>query len=245
MSQLDRARELLAWHAQGVLTGEDRAFMDQWLEINVADHPEISAELAWLRSTATQLQAQVQAQARIAQQSENAGLNALMQRIALEKVGNQQNSPGKSAIKQILPTPNASLRPEAGSQATWGERIAVWLSDVLGARSPALAMGVAAVVIAQAGVIGALLVNAPASQAPLSGTTSGVAMPADQVFLTLAFNPRASELAIRAVLASANAQIVAGPSALGLYIVAVPSAMADSLAAQLLAAAGVVDSVQR
>ena len=245
MSQLDRARELLAWHAQGVLTGQDRAFMDQWLETNVADHPEIAAELAWLRSTAAQLQAQVQAQARIAQQSENAGLNMLMQRIALEKAGNQENSPGKAAEKQTFPAPNASLRPQAGSQATWGERIAVWLSDVLGARSPALALGVAAVVIAQAGVIGALLVNAPASQAPLSGTASGVAMPADQVFLTVAFNPRASELAIRTVLASANAQIVSGPSALGLYTVAVPSAKADSLAAQLLAAAGVVDSVQR
>lgn len=245
MSQLDRARELLAWHAQGVLTGQDRAFMDQWLETNVADHPEITAELAWLRSTATQLQAQVQAQAHLAQQSENAGLNTLMQRIAFEKAGNQENSPGKAAQEQTLPAPNASLRPQTGSQATWGERIAVWLSDVLGARSPALALGVAAVVIAQAGVIGALLVNAPASQEPLSGTGSGVAMPADQVFLTVAFNPRASELAIRTVLASANAQIVAGPSALGLYTVAVPSAKADSLAAQLLAAAGVVDSVQR
>lgn len=245
MSQLDRVHELLAWHAQGVLTGQDRAFMDQWLETNVADHPEITAELAWLRSTATQLQAQVQAQAHIAQQSENAGLNTLMQRIAFEKAGSQENSPGKAAQKQTFPTPNASLRPQAGSQATWGERIAVWLSDVLGARSPALALGVAAVVITQAGVIGALLVNAPASQAPLSGTASGVAMPTDQVFLTIAFNPRASELAIRTVLASANAQIVSGPSALGLYTVAVPSATADSLAAQLLAAAGVVDSVQR
>ena len=245
MSQLDRARELLAWHAQGVLTGQDRAFMDQWLETNVADHPQIAAELAWLRSTAAQLQAQVQAQARIAQQSENAGLNTLMQRIALEKAGNPENSADKAAPQQTPPAPNASLRPQAGSQATWGARIAVWLSDVLGARSPALALGVAAVVIAQAGVIGALVLRAPASQAPLSGTASDVTMPADQVFLTVAFSPRASELAIRTVLASANAQIVGGPSALGLYTVAVPGARADSLAAQLLAAAGVVDSVQR
>ena len=245
MSQLDRARELLAWHAQGVLTGQDRAFMDQWLETNMADHPEIAAELAWLRSTAAQLQAQVLAQSRIAQQSENAGLNTLMQRIALEKAGNQENSPGNVAQKQMPSTANASLRPQASSQTPWGERIAVWLTDVLGVRAPALALGVAAVVIAQAGVIGVLLVNSPAGQAPLSGTAGAVSMPADQVFLTVAFNPRASELAIRTVLASATAQIVSGPSALGLYTVAVPSAKADSMAAQLLAAAGVVDLVQR
>lgn len=245
MSDLDRARELLAWHAQGVLTGQDRVFMDQWLEINAAKHPEIAAELAWLRSTAAQLQAQVQAQAHLAQPSENAGLNTLLQRIALEKAGNPENSAGQAAPRPTPPAPNSSLRPQAGSQATWGERIAVWLSDVLGARSPALALGVAAVVIAQAGVIGALLMKAPASQAPLSGTASDVALPADKVFLTVAFSPSASELAIRTVLASANAQIVAGPSALGLYTVAVPSAKADSLAQQLLAAAGVVESVQR
>lgn len=241
MSDLDRARELLAWHAQGVLTGQDRVFMDQWLETNAAKHPEIAAELAWLRSTAAQLQAQVH----LAQPSENAGLNTLLQRIALEKAGNPENSAGQAVPQPTPPAPNSSLRPQAGSQATWGERIAAWLSDVLGARSPALALGVAAVVIAQAGVIGALLMKAPASQAPLSGTASDVALPADKVFLTVAFSPSASELAIRTVLASANAQIVAGPSALGLYTVAVPSAKADSLAQQLLAAAGVVESVQR
>ncbi len=245
MNQLDRVRELLAWHAQGALTGEDLAFMDQWLEANGANHPEIGAELVWLRNTAEQLQAHVQAPSHPAQQSENAGLNMLMQRIALEKAGSPENFAGSKAPNQNPPSSNSSVRPPAGSQAAWGDRIAVWLNDVLGARSPAMALGVAAVVIAQASVIGALLVRAPATQTPLSGTASDIATTADKVFLTVAFNPLASELALRTVLASANAQIVAGPSALGLYTVAVPSAKADTLAAQLLAAAGVVDSVQR
>lgn len=245
MTQLDRVRELLAWHAQGALTGQDLAFMRQWLEANLANHPEIAAEMAWLRNTAGQLQAQVQAQSRLAQQSETSGLNTLMQRIALEKAGNAKNLAGNNAPNQDPPTSNSRVRPQADIQVAWGDRIAVWLKDVLGVRSPALALGVAAVVIAQAGVIGALLLKAPASQVPLSGAASNIATSADKVFLTVAFNPMASELALRNVLASANAQIVAGPSALGLYTVAVSSGKADSLAAQLLAATGVVDSVQR
>ena len=245
MTQLDRVRELLAWHARGALTGQDLAFMHQWLEANLANHPEIAAEMAWLRNTAEQLQAQVQAQANLAQQSESLGLSTLMQRIALEKAGNAENLAGSNAPNQNPPTSNSRVRPQAGSQVAWGDRIAVWLKDVLGARSPALALGVAAVVIAQASIIGALLVKAPASQEPLGGTVDAITMSADKVFLTVAFSPLASELALRTVLASANAQIVAGPSALGLYTVAVPRDKADILAAQLLAAVGVVDSVQR
>jgi hypothetical protein len=245
VKELDRVRELLAWHAQGVLTGPELAFMDQWLKANLANHPEVAAELAWLRNTAEQLQAQIQVKSSLAQQSENAGLNTLMQRIALEKVGTLENLADTDDPNRDSPAANFSGRPQARSQVAWGERIGVWLNGVLGARSPALALGVAAVVIAQASVIGALLVKEPASQTPLSGTASDAAMSTDKVFLTIAFNPLASELALRTVLASANAQIVAGPSALGLYTVAVPSAKADTLAAQLLAAAGVVDSVQR
>lgn len=245
MNELDRVRELLAWHAQGVLTGQDLAFMDQWLEANAANHPEIAAELAWLRNTAGQLQAQVRAQSRLAQQSEYAGLNTLMQRITFEKTAGPENLARSNAPNQNPHASDFSVQPQGGSQAAWGKRIAVWLNDVLGVRSPALALGVAAVVIAQAGVIGALLVRAPASQTPLSGAAGNIAISADKVFLTVAFNPVASELALRNVLASANAQIVAGPSALGLYTVAVSSGKADSLAAQLLAATGVVDSVQR
>jgi hypothetical protein len=99
-------------------------------------------------------------------------------------------------------------------------------------------------VLVQAGVIGALLLNSSAQQAPLSAdaptTTS-----AGQVLLAIAFNPQATELAIRQLLAAAGAQLVAGPSALGLYTVAVPAASAEAAITQLRAAQGVVDSVQR
>ncbi len=220
MNELERARELLAWHSQDALTGDDLVFMRQWLEQSGADEPAIAQELAWLRSTAAQLRAQVEEEARMPQQPVDAGLRALMERIALD-------------------------RPLGIKPPGWNERIGQWLRDVLGVRSTGWAMAVMAVVAVQAGVIALLLADPPATQAPLSGAAHGVGVPLDPVLLTVAFRPETTEAAMRSTLAGAGAQIVSGPSALGLYLVAVPRDQADRLARQLLAATAVVESVQR
>lgn len=220
MSELERARELVAWHSQDALTGDDLVFMRQWLEQRGADDPAMAQELAWLRITATQLRAQVEEEARLAQQPVDAGLRALMERIALDR-------------------PRASMPPG------WNERIGQWLRDVVGVRSTGWAMGMMAVVAVQAGVIALLLADPPATQAPLSGAASRAGVASDPVLLTVAFRPEATEATMRSTLASAGAQIVSGPSALGLYLVAVPRDQADSLARQLVAATAVVESVQR
>jgi hypothetical protein len=60
--------------------------------------------------------------------------------------------------------------------------------------------------------------------------------------LTVAFAPGATEAAIRALLVALDADITAGPSALGLYRLGV--ADPDAAAAALRAAADIVDSVQ-
>lgn len=220
MNELERARELLAWHSQDALTGEDLAFMRQWLEKSGADDPAMAQELAWLRSTGAQLRAQVEHEARLAQQPVDAGLRALMERIALD-------------------------RPRASKPPGWDERIGQWLRDVVGVRSTGWAMGVMALVAVQAGVIAVLLADPPAAQVPLSGAATSMAVSSDPVLLTVAFRPEATESAMRSTLASAGAQIVSGPSALGLYLVAVPRDQADAMATQLLAASAVVESVQR
>ena len=113
----------------------------------------------------------------------------------------------------------------------------------------AVILGVAAVVTVQAGVIGALLLLAsPAEQTLLSGEPP-VAMPNaagfNQVQLTIAFNPQTTELAMRQLLAAAGAQLLSGPSALGMYIVVVPTAKAQAAVSKLRAAKGVVESVQQ
>jgi hypothetical protein len=228
-SELDRVRSLLPWYAQGQLDAPELAFMTHWLENNVAHHPDITAELAWLRSTASTLQAQSQAQAHSPEQ----GLAALMQRIAQER----------TAVGDTTATPAPARRTPVHNEPTLAERITEWLTNTLGVRSPAMAFGIAAVVLAQAGVIGALLLSTPAEQAPLAGAGSTSA-PAGQALLTVAFSPSATEQGMRQVLTSANTSIVSGPSALGLYTVAVPSAQAASATALLRAATGIVDSVQ-
>jgi hypothetical protein len=262
---LRRARELLPWYAQGQLTGDDQVFMTHWLENNMAHHPdlaaqfnqEIAAEQAWLSSTRSHLQvaALQQAALQASPANEAQGLAALMQRIAQSRestaTGNNANATNSIAAQAVNTwttghnsSQNSTFRRAKQLATTWLQRIAAWLDDTLGVRSPTMAFGIAALVLVQAGVIGALLLNSSAQQAPLSAdaptTTS-----AGQVLLAIAFNPQATELAIRQLLAAAGAQLVAGPSALGLYTVAVPAASAEAAITQLRAAQGVVDSVQR
>jgi hypothetical protein len=212
--ELNRVRELLPWYANGTLAPEQLAFIHAWLERNMSRHPDINAELVWLRRTASQLQSQP------APQASDAGLPDLLRRIAQEQATQRQPKP-------------------------WGARLTAWINQMLGVRSPALAFGVAAVLCVQAGIIGILLMQSPAEQMPLSGAPHSVAAPKGIVLLTVAFQPHATELAMRTVLSHAHAQILAGPSALGLYTVAVPSAEADVRIAQLQQASEVVESVQR
>ncbi len=245
MSDLDRVRELLAFHAQGVLDGDDLAFVNLWLERNGRDHPEITAEMAWLRSTSAQLHAQVEAQTCLDRPASDAGLRALMERIALEKDSDRAASSLPVDALHAQPDTRPSRNSRGGDQMTLGSRTVLWLREVAGIRSPALAFSVMAVVIGQAGVIAMLLAEPPASQAPLSAAPAGVPVSQGQRILTVAFRPQATESAIRTVLANSSAQIIAGPSALGLYTVAVPAANADIMESQLRTAVEVVESVQR
>lgn len=267
-ADLRRARELLPWFVQGQLEGDDQAFMTHWLENNMTQHPaaaahwqlEIAAEQAWLLSTRAHLQAAAQQQT--AQQSqldtEAQGLAALMQRIAQSRESAAANSNAINNIADIAINTSAPGRNDQSNSIypatqriqqtapSWQERISAWLDSTLGMRSPAMAFGIAAVVMVQAGVIGALLLTSPAEQALLSGEVPALNSAAvNQVQLTVAFNPQTTELAIRQLLAAAGAQILSGPSALGLYIVVVPTAKAEGAVSQLRAAKGVVESVQQ
>lgn len=62
---------------------------------------------------------------------------------------------------------------------------------------------------------------------------------------TLALRPEAPEAAIRALLQAAGAEIVAGPSALGLYSLAVVNGLSLDDAYDLLSASEIVESVSR
>ena len=234
-SDLSRVQALLPLHAQGLLQGEQRMFMNQWLEHNMAQYPEIKAELAWLGTTATQLKAGSAAQIQAAKPQLDAGLAVLMGRINAE---------------QASPASANAPRRATGEQRDWLAGMIQWFNDTLGVGSRGLVMGAAVLVFAQAGVIGALWTQ-PAQQTVLSGapalpsSAAGEATGEAVSVLTLAFKPNATELQIRQTLANANAQLSSGPSALGLYTVTVATAQLDASLLALRAATGVVESVTR
>ncbi len=266
-ANLLRARELMPWYAQGLLTGDDQAFMTHWLETSMAHTAEFTAEQAWLQSTRTQLLLAASTAEQSNAASAEQGLSALMQRIAqsqgsthasdsststssIEAINSIANNHLNTRTRGTNDAKNSSAKPQnarsthANTSQGLLDRIGAWLSDTLGIRQPALAFGMAALVLLQAGVIGALLTSGSSEQVPLSGSQPPTSAAADQVILTVAFNPQATEQAMRELLAASGAQLVAGPSALGLYSVAVPTARAAEAAAQLRAAKDVVESVQ-
>ncbi len=217
----DQVLELLPWFAAGTLAPDERQFVDAWLARHGAQHPAMVAELTWLRRSAAQARELAQAQA----PAPEAGLSELMARIGAERGPAAPAAPG-------------ALQP-------FGRQFSQWLAELLAPR-PALAFGLVAVMLLQVAVIGSLMTREPAEFVPLGGPNAPVGSAvADDVVLSVAFSASAREAEIRAVLAGAGAQIVGGPSALGLYLVAVPKAQAEAAVATLQASKPTVESVQR
>lgn len=108
-------------------------------------------------------------------------------------------------LADLPPTPATGMKRQAGRG--WSD----WL-DKLRAHWMGPALGACAVVI----LVQAVLLQQPASQGetliPMSGS-----VPAGQGEFMVAFEPTATESDIRALLAAVHGEIVAGPSALGLY----------------------------
>lgn len=224
---LARVEQLLPFYAQQTLQGEEHDFVDNWLNKNLAAHPEIREELLWLQAT----RQQVHTQAYAAVPNLDAGLEALMQRIAQE-----QSATLKSTQHTAKPSWLVLLRQQ-------GVDFFNKINTLLNLRSPAFAMSVAVVMVIQAGIIASLFMQQPANQMPLSGDSS-LSVPSDQHKITIAFRPNATEQDIRQLLVSVNAQLIAGPSALGLYEVAIDKDHASAAIAQLRAATPIVESVQ-
>lgn len=179
-----------------------------------------ATEMEWLRRTATQLRAI--ARAEVPPRLADRGLSELMERIRTERAG-------------LAPTP---LRSDG-----WLRRASAAAAALFGPRAPMLAAALGVVVLVQAGVLAVLLAHRPA-QLESQGAPPAPAQ-AQTALLTIGFVPDASETSIRATLVAAGAQLASGPSALGLYTIAVPRARADAALAALRSATGVVQSVQR
>lgn len=138
-----------------------------------------------------------------------------------------------------LDTLLARVRAEQSGKVTplpLRNRLNVWLASPRKFSVPAgLA---AAVVLTQAAMIGALLSRPPAeSLTPLSAPS------ATSTLLQITFKPQATEIQIRALLASVQGDLVAGPGALGVYIVRVPDGQSAAALAKLRQDRSVIESV--
>ena len=106
-------------------------------------------------------------------------------------------------------------------------RLSVWLTSP---RKFHMSFGLAAaVVLTQAAMLGALLSRPPVENlAPLSAN-----MPMGNTLLQITFKPQATEIQIRSLLASVQGDLVAGPGALGVYLVRVPDGQGAAALAKL------------
>jgi hypothetical protein len=216
----EEVQELLPWFAAGSLGADESRRVEAWLAQHAED-ADVRAELAWLRLTASQMQAEVHAQLPPA----NQGFERLLQKVR----GDDAAAPSTAA-----PARKAPAKP-----SPW-QAFSQWLRHA----SPARSLGLAGLALAQAAVIVVLLQrpadDAGPGQVPLSQLPSLV----DGDLLQVTFAPTATEAQMRAALQSAQATLVAGPGAIGVYTVAVPRGAAANSAAALRRQPGVVDSVQ-
>jgi len=210
-----RFRELLPWHVNGTLDEPER----DWIEDYLREHPEARAELRW----------QERLQAHIRQESPSlspdVGLERFMARIHAEAGERARAAPSARAPARGKP----------------GERIrALFAAWQL---TPAVAL-TATVILAQAGIIGALLVAQRGDSDPAFATVRSIG-PGQLVsgpVLQVSFRPDTPEGELRALLASIGGTLVGGPGQLGNYLVVVPPGR-EAQAQQQLAASRRVEDV--
>lgn len=164
--------------------------------------------------------------------SELAWLRRLRGQIQLSRLEAEQRPP-EAGLDTLMALVQAE---RSGKLVGLRGRCGAWLAAPR--RFPVPVGLAAAVVLAQAAVIGALLVGPPQqSLAPLSGEAA-----AGGDLLQLTFKPRATEAQIRVLLAGLQAEIVSGPGALGVYTVRVPEGKGQAALAGLRGDRAIIES---
>ena len=139
-----------------------------------------------------------------------------------------------------LDTLLARVRAEQSGKVTAlpvRNRLNAWLASP---RKFSVPVGMAAaVMLTQAALMGALLSRPPTEQL----TPQSAGLSAGGMLLQITFKPRATEIQIRALLASVQGDLVAGPGALGVYTVRVPDGQSATALARLRQARSAIESV--
>lgn len=151
--------------------------------------PEIEALLPWYLNGTLAAEERAQVEAYLAERPEAAEELALLQRMRSEVRAQQPGGPGELGLRRLL----KSVRAERREPARWR-----WA-----------AAAAVLVVLVQSGIIAQLYQRDEAFR-PLSGPAAGD-------LYQIRFHPDATEAALRELLLDADAVIVDGPSASGIY----------------------------
>ncbi|WP_210397351.1 anti-sigma factor family protein [Motiliproteus sediminis] len=188
-----RMEEMLAWYVNGTLDAAERQQVEAWL----ADNPEAQMQLAeyeFMRDSVAETGSEESAF------DTEAGLDALMARIDQDEAANQPQ----------LDASGGSLWQRFRQSLQWN-------------LTPAFAR---VAMVSQLGVVmvlGALLMLPAETEEPGYQVLSGPpAVVAGGVVLTLGLAPDTRADALQALLRSQQAEIIAGPSALGTYRIRLP-----------------------
>ena len=182
-----------------------------WVDAYVRSHPQARAELEWYAS----LQQKIRADA--PQVSPDAGLERLLHRVRLER-----QPPARE--------------PEGGLASLLGAVRDFFAGIVM---RPAFAYAAMALVVAQAGLIGALLFEQQATERDYAEYRSMTTVEASGPLLRVSFKAEAQERDIRSALVDVGGTLVGGPGQLGEYLVRVPPEKVEVAAARLRANAAV------
>jgi hypothetical protein len=176
-----------------------------WVDGYVRWHPEARAELEWYAS----LQQEIRADA--PEVSPDAGLERLLHRVRLER---------------------QPSRPEGGLASLLGP-VRDFFAGIV--KRPAFAYAAMALVVAQAGLIGAVLFEQQATKPEYAGYRSMATVEAIGPLLRVTFKAEAKEFDIRGALVDVGGTLVGGPGQLGEYLVRVPPEKVHVAAARLRA----------
>jgi hypothetical protein len=214
----DRLDEALPWYLNGTLDEADRAWVEQALrDDRSGESAELLRSLEFDRRTAESLEQ------RLAEIPADVGWAELIRKVR----------------EDVAPEPAAARRRGAGAPAaggTWRERIARFVAPLM---SPQLGMAMAALVVAQAVVIGALVGREGSGPDTLEYRSGAGAT--EIVAIRALLDETVTEKALREALQANGATIIDGPDPLGQYWIVTGKRDPEAVAAALREA-GVVAS---
>lgn len=211
----DTLKEMIPLYVNGQLTEQEKKAFTQGL----ADHPELSAEVA-------EFKAIKESYRDLEDETPFPNQDRLFSKI-MAQIDREESAPGKETAAARDASPG--LR----------EKLVDFFHNTF--ISPKVAWSVVAV---QVVLLVTLLVAMPGRSTFQTLTAPGNG-PDERLTLNVVFEEKAAEKEIRALLVKTGATIVGGPSANGLYIVAIPPDQPPEKISGILLRSGIVSFVEQ